>query len=101
MRRLALLAALAVSACATPPPTDETWFWVCPPDGASFTVRYDDAYTAAFVSANGRNYRLLARSAASGARFNDRKVEFWENSRGAQLSGGPDGDLSDCELDED
>ena len=100
MRRLALLAALAVSACAMPPPTDEQWVWLCP-GGASFSVRFDDGYTAAFVSANGRDYRLPAKYAASGSRYTDGVVEFWEHSRGALLHGLSGGDLSDCELEED
>jgi hypothetical protein len=46
-------------------------------------------------------YRLFPRSAAAGMRFGDGDIEFWENLRGAQLTGAPGGDLLDCELEEE
>ena len=100
MRRLAPLAALALAACATPPsPTDEEFVWVCP--GGTFTIRFDDSYTTAFIYMNGTAFRLNLRSAAADMRFAEGKLEFWESLHGAHFTGAPGGDLLDCELGED
>jgi membrane-bound inhibitor of C-type lysozyme len=103
MRLIALLAALPLTACATQPPpapTEEVFAWTCP-GGQHFTVQYDDGYTLAFVKLGQLSYRLPAKMAASGARYSNGKVEFWEHHSGALLHGTPAGELVDCALPED
>lgn len=56
-------------------------------DGKSFDVTYDDGFTVATVSMAGATYKLPAAMSASGSRYFDGKVEFWEHQGEAMLSG--------------
>jgi hypothetical protein len=100
MSRLAFFALFVTAACVTAPqPAGEEFVWACP--SGTFTTRFDQSYTTALVFTDTAEYRLFTRSAAAGMRFGDGDIEFWENLRGAQLTGAPGGDLLDCELEEE
>ena len=55
--------------------------------GRSFDVTYDEGFTVATVSMEGASYKLPAAISASGSRYFDGKVEFWEHQGEAMLSG--------------
>lgn len=64
--------------------------------GRSFDVTYDDGFTVATVSMDGATYKLPAAMSASGARYSDGKVEFWEHHGEAMLSGFPGAPEAPC-----
>lgn len=55
--------------------------------GRSFAVTYDEGLTVATVTMDDAIYKLPAAISASGARYSDGKVEFWEHQGEAMLSG--------------
>lgn len=103
---LAGLAALGFAACSpqTPaasnpaaPKETEVFTFACA-NGQSFTVSYDEGATTATVKASGQTYTLPAVISASGARYTDNKVEFWEKGGEAMLNGAAGGPYEACPL---
>jgi len=92
---LILAAALALAACGTTqqraggPRTD----WRCD-SGAAFSVRFSES--AAEVFAGGQLYNLAAAQSASGARYSNGTVEYWEHQGEAQLNGAAGGPYANC-----
>ncbi len=72
------------------------FLWQCE-GGKSFTVRFDSR-EAAVVSTGERNFVLPPARSASGARYSDGAVEFWEHQGEATLSGTADGSYRNCRL---
>lgn len=95
MKQLLVLAAVAaLAACSATqraggPRTD----WRCN-GGAAFSVRF--ANDAAEVFAGGQVYTLPAAVSASGARYSNGAVEYWEHQGVAQLNGAAGGPYSNC-----
>jgi len=108
---LAGLFALALAACspqaAAPPAVSEkppeptsaataqVFIFTCA-GGKSFDVTYDEGFTVATVSLDGATYKLPAAISASGSRYFDGKVEFWEHQGEAMLSGFPGAPEAPC-----
>lgn len=89
---------LALGGCAPPDrPEDPAYAWTC--NGKSFAVRLTTQGNAE-ISAGGKTYRLAAVMAASGARYADEKVEFWEHGGEAMLNGAEGGPYEDCTRDD-
>lgn len=97
---ISLTAALALSACATPPPpapdpaTGPSTPWLCD-GGAAFATQMTKGGNIE-VSAAGKVYWLPAVKAGSGARYTDKKVEFWEKGGAAMLNGAAGGPYTNC-----
>lgn len=66
------------------------------PDGSEFEVGYDEGYTFAEVTVGDKSWRLPAQASASGSRYSDGSVEFWEHQGEAMLNGAPGGDRRAC-----
>src|SRR5262245_42067564 len=96
MKKLAALLALAaLTACATGgggggPRMD----WRCA-GGAAFSARVHGGGRAE-VFAAGQVYRLPHVQAASGARYSDGTVEYWEHGGEASLTGARGGPYTNC-----
>lgn len=73
----------------------EVFTWECP-GGKSFTVSFDEGFTTATVVLGATTYKLPAAISASGSRYTDDKVEFWEHQGEAMLNGTPGGDIGGC-----
>lgn len=84
---------LALAACSTPAPAGDRIDWRCD-GGAAFSVRFVDERAEVF--AGGRTYSLPAAPSASGARYADGAVEYWEHQGQARLSGAHGGPYSNC-----
>ena len=67
-------------------------------NGQSFTVTYDEGFTVATVKAAGQTYKVPAAISASGSRYTDGKVEFWEHQGEALLTGAAGGPYEACPL---
>jgi membrane-bound inhibitor of C-type lysozyme len=98
MKQIAALAALAVlAACASTggsagPRTD----WRCD-GGAAFSARISTGGEgSAEVFAGGQVYRLPRVAGASGLRYSNGSVEYWERGGGATLSGARGGPYNNC-----
>lgn len=95
MKKLFVLAAIAaLAACGTTqgaggPRTD----WRCD-GGAAFSVRFGN--DAAEVFAGGQLYTLPAAVSASGARYSNGAVEYWEHQGTARLNGAAGGPYNNC-----
>ncbi len=48
------------------------------------------------ITAGGKTYWLPAKMAASGGRYSDGRVEFWEHGEEAMLNGAAGGPYSNC-----
>jgi membrane-bound inhibitor of C-type lysozyme len=95
MKKLIVLSALALlAACATATPGGPRMDWRCD-GGAAFSARIKQDGVAE-VFAAGRVYNLRHVQAASGARYTDGNVEYWERGGEATLSGSPGGPYSNC-----
>jgi len=100
MKRIAALAALALlAACATSGsggsggPRSE---WRCD-GGAAFSARISTGGEgAAEVFAGGQSYRLARVAGASGLRYSNGGVEYWERAGGATLTGARGGPYNNC-----
>lgn len=93
-RRLAAVALLALSACASVGTVGERMDWRCR-GGAAFSVRIKTDETAE-VFAGGQVYRLPHVQAASGARYSNGAVEYWEHGGEATLQGARGGPYRNC-----
>ena len=95
IRPLIVAALLSVAACATNDVADsETHVWRCD-GGVTFTAR-NTAGGNAEVVAGGRTYRLPGVMAASGVRYFDGRVEYWEHHDEAMLNGAAGGPYENC-----
>lgn len=94
MKKLLLAAALVslAAACATDPAAGRT-DWMCE-GGAAFSVRFSS--NRAEVFAGGQTYSLPSAVSASGARYSDGAVEFWEHQGQATLNGARGGPYANC-----
>jgi membrane-bound inhibitor of C-type lysozyme len=91
--------ALTVTGCAsqTPPiqTAGEEYTYNC--DGTkTFHVGFDEGFTYAVVKTGKATFRVPAVMAASGSRYSDDQVEFWEHHGEAMLNGVPGETFSDC-----
>ncbi len=87
-------ACLALGACApTDAPTGPSFVWQC--DGVSFSARNTEGGNAE-VKAGGKVYRLPGVIAASGVRYFDGHVEYWEHGKEALLNGAAGGPYENC-----
>jgi membrane-bound inhibitor of C-type lysozyme len=97
MKTILLAAAcLALAACATTSggaPGDRM-DWRCD-GGAAFSARVSTTGTAE-VFAGGQVYRLPHVAGASGARYSNGAVEYWERGGEASLGGAPGGPYANC-----
>lgn len=93
------LSALSLVACSTQEPSAKpsgpAFNFTCAAE-KNFIVRYDEGFTFAFVSAGGATYKLPAVISASGARYSDGKVEYWEHHGEAMLNGAAGGPYDGC-----
>lgn len=116
--RLSFLAfpILALAACEKPPEpkpaaepapvvapapaaTPQVFTWTCP-NGKSFTVAFDGGFTAATVTTDKATYTLPAAISASGSRYTDGTVEFWEHQGESMLNGVPGETYEACKTPE-
>jgi len=101
MKKIAALAALALlTACATPTtggaPGGPFTQWRCD-GGAAFSVRMStEGEGSAEVFAAGQTYRLPRVAGASGLRYSNGQVEFWERGGQATLGGARGGPYAGC-----
>jgi membrane-bound inhibitor of C-type lysozyme len=95
IRSLVVAGLIFVGACATNDvPEGETYVWRCD-GGVTFTARNTTAGNAEVV-AGGRTYRLPGVMAASGVRYFNGKVEYWEHGDEAMLNGASGGPFNNC-----
>jgi len=98
MKKLMLAAALAAlaAACATTtaPQVGNRMDWRCG-GGAAFSARIL-GNGAAEVFAGGQVYNLPHVQAASGARYSNGSVEYWEHGGEASLNGAQGGPYASC-----
>lgn len=100
MKTIAAFAALAlVGACATSGgdgPLGPRKDWSCD-GGAAFSARISTGGEgSAEVFAGGQTYRLSRVAGASGLRYSNGSVEYWERGGGATLSGARGGPYNNC-----
>ncbi len=88
--RALFAALLALTACASTPELS----WQCA-GGPSFRLHYDKRGQA-IVSADDHVYVLPSAPSASGARYSDGIVEYWEHQGEATLTGIADGPYREC-----
>ncbi len=97
MKKLLVLAALlALAGCSTIGGADvgDRMDWRC--DGrAAFSARIKTSGQAE-IFAGGQVYRLPHVEAASGARYSNGEVEYWERGGGATLHGAAGGPYTNC-----
>ena len=98
MKTFAALAALALlAACASTSgggPSGPRMDWRCD-GGAAFSARISGSGTAE-VFAGGRTYSLPHVAGATGARYSNGSVEYWERGGEATLSGANGGPYNNC-----
>jgi len=73
----------------------EVFTFVCP-GGRTFSASFDEGFTMATVKAAAATYKLPAVISASGSRYSDGKIEFWEKGGEAMLNGTAEGDSGSC-----
>ncbi len=101
MKKIAALAALALlAACASTGggsgPAGPRADWRCD-GGAAFSARISTGGEgSAEVFAGGQVYRLPRVAGASGLRYSNGSVEYWERGGGATLSGANGGPYNNC-----
>jgi membrane-bound inhibitor of C-type lysozyme len=95
MKKLVIVSALALlAACATPQTGGPRMDWRCD-GGAAFSARIKSSGVAE-VFAGGQVYNLPHVQAASGARYAEGDVEYWEHGGEATLSGAQGGPYANC-----
>lgn len=95
LKALATTAAvLALSACASTGTIGNRMDWRCG-GGAAFSARIKSSGTAE-VFAGGQVYNLPHVQAASGARYSNGAVEYWEHGGEAMLTGARGGPYTNC-----
>lgn len=95
MKKLVIAAAiLALSACTTVGTIGNRMDWRCA-GGAAFSARIKTNDTAE-VFAGGQVYNLPHVQAASGARYSNGSVEYWERGGEATLTGAQGGPYNNC-----
>ena len=92
---IALSVLLTLAACATSSAGGPRMDWRCD-GGAAFSARIDGGAETAEVFAGGQVYRLPHVQAASGAKYSNGSVEYWEHGGGATLSGAHGGPYNNC-----
>jgi membrane-bound inhibitor of C-type lysozyme len=100
MKQIAALAALVLlAACASSGgggPAGPRADWRCE-GGAAFSARISTSGEgSAEVFAGGQLYRLPRVAGASGLRYSNGSVEFWERGGSATLSGAHGGPYNNC-----
>lgn len=91
---IAVLALLAACATGTAGPAGPRMDWRCD-GGAAFSARISSRGTAE-VFAGGQTYSLPHVPGASGARYSNGSVEYWERGGEATLSGARGGPYNNC-----
>lgn len=86
-------ALVALSACATGGPSGPRTEWRCD-GGAAFSVRFEG--DEAHVFAGGQTYALPRVVSASGTRYSNGAVEYWEHQGEATLNGAAGGPYANC-----
>ncbi len=98
MRKFVALAALTLlAACASTGgggPAGPRMDWRCD-NGAAFSARISGSGTAE-VFAGGQTYTLPHVAGASGARYSNGNVEYWERGGEATLTGAHGGPYNNC-----
>lgn len=97
MIKFPLIAAVLLfnAGCATSDvATGETYTWRCD-GGVTFTARNTTGGNAEVV-AGGQTYHLPGVIAASGVRYFDGRVEYWEHHGEAMLNGAAGGPYENC-----
>lgn len=90
---LTLTAIFALAACGTTQTGGPRVEWRCD-GGAAFSVRFSE--NAAEVFAGGQVYDLPIAVSASGARYSNGTVEYWEHQGRATLNGAHGGPYANC-----
>ena len=93
---IALFAFVLLAACATAqaPAGSGRMDWRCD-SGRAFSVRINGSGEAE-VFAGGQNFRLQHVAGASGARYSNGGVEYWERAGSATLTGAPGSPYNNC-----
>jgi membrane-bound inhibitor of C-type lysozyme len=93
---IAVLAAAALTACATPAPgsAGPQQQWRC--DGGAAFSFHMTAEGSAEVFAGGQTYTLPAVQSADGNRYSNGAVEYWEKGDSAMLNGARGGPYANC-----
>ncbi len=95
MQKILMVTAIVLlSACGTTQSGGPRVDWRCD-GGAAFSVRFAD--DRAEVFAGGRIYDLPIAVSASGARYSDGVVEYWEDQGRATLNGAHGGPYANCQ----
>jgi membrane-bound inhibitor of C-type lysozyme len=95
MKKLVLAAALlALSACASTGTIGNRMDWRC--DGAAAFSARIKTNGSAEVFAGGQVYNLPHVQAASGARYSNGSVDYWERGGEATLTGARGGPYENC-----
>lgn len=97
MKKLALgIALISLAACASTPvtPGGPRMDWRCD-GGAAFSARILEGGSAE-VFAGGQVYRLPHVQAASGAKYSNGTVEYWEHGGQATLTNANGGPYTNC-----
>ncbi len=81
--------------CAEATPSGDALAYTCA-NGVTFTAAYDAGFTCAIGTAGGETYRLPAVIAASGSRYTDGAVEYWEHHGDGMLAGAAGGPYEEC-----
>ncbi len=92
---LAVSALLLLTACASTGGGGPRSDWRCD-GGAAFSARINMGDSRAEVFAGGQVYRLPHVQSASGARYSDGAVEYWEHGGQATLTGARGGPYNNC-----
>lgn len=94
MKRFLALAVLAmIAACGTTQSGGPRADWRCD-GGAAFSVRFRGE--SAEIFAGGQTYTLPLAISASGARYSNGTVEYWEHQGEATLNGAQGGPYTHC-----
>lgn len=99
LRMSSFMLMLAAIGCAPQPlaaqHAGQEYTYVCA-DAKTFHVGFDADFTVAIVKTGKTTYQVPAVIAASGSRYSDERVEFWEHHGEAMLNGVPGETFADC-----